>query len=133
MADIHAKDVKDQEVPRLVHKGAERKRVETTEELQAALKNGWTLHHEPPKVLSDVDITSVPAGTAVAQVAEVTDISQLEAMRNAEVGHPKVPDARAEVVRAIDARLAQLRKGQAVKPPERPPEPEPPVKNKVGP
>lgn len=103
--------------PRMLHKGVDRMVVKSEEELKSAQGDGWDFHHDPPAKDDDnLDLGDLPASTAVSRVGEMNDLSALETLRNQEVGRPKMPEERANVLRAIDLRIAKLKAVHQPKP-----------------
>lgn len=120
-----APNVGDVEVPRLVKKRGERKRVNTREELDAALADGWVLRLEPaedePSLASELTadlerqeaggygicaVNAVKAKEMVAAAETVVALDALEAEENANEPQPRV-----SVLNAIEKRRAELAGG----------------------
>ncbi len=106
MAALLAPAVDAVEVPRLVKKPGETKRVNTRAELDAALKDGWVLRlkDEPASGESPASFTAqiaaMSAKDAITAIEAHTDVADLKAAKKAE--------DRATVKDAIDKRLKEL-------------------------
>ncbi len=104
-------DTADVEVPRLVKKaGEDPKRVNTKEELDAALADGWVLRlpvAEPePSDDAPAGITSVNADKAKELVAAAASFDALDALEAEEQAN--TPQPRVSVLKAIDKRRGEL-------------------------
>jgi hypothetical protein len=111
------------EVPRLVKKPGETKRVNTREELDAALADGWALRlpdapeGDEPSLASNLTaeleahdgkkgICAVNADTAKGMIADAETVAALDALEAEE--NANEPQPRVSVLKAIDKRRAEL-------------------------
>ena len=117
-----APKVNEHDFPRMLHKGEARMVVNNEQELKDAKADGWTFKHKPPPKLDAAANAKAVIREEHAHIAAMTDIAQLETLRNELVGQPIVAGTRTAEVRAIEARIAELRAVNQPKPPEAPKE-----------
>lgn len=113
--------VNEADFPRMLHKGDARLTVKTEKELKDAKADGWEFRHKPPVTIDPDAAAEILVRPEHAHVAAMTDVSQLETLRNELVGQPIAAGSRTAEVRAIEARIAQLRASNRVQIPEVPP------------